>query len=166
MIIILKNNESLICNEFKFKCAIGKKGKTNNKKEGDKKTPKGIFSLGDLYYRADRKRPPKTKLNCIKIKKNMGWCDDVNSEKNYNRLIKINKNFKFRYEKLYRKDKSYDYFIVINYNTKKPKKNKGSAIFLHLTKKFKKTLGCVALKENDFLILSKIINKKTKIKII
>jgi len=165
MIIILKDNESLICDDFKFKCSIGKKGKTKNKKEGDKKTPKGTFSIGNLYYRADRKKPPETSLNCIKIKKNMGWCDDVNSKK-YNKLIKIDKNFKSGYEKLYRRDKIYDYFIVINYNTKKTKKNKGSAIFLHLAQNFKKTLGCIALKESHFLILVKIINKNTKIKII
>ena len=164
MILILKNNESLIYDEFKFKCTIGKKGKTKNKKEGDKKTPKGIFGLGDLYYRADKKKPPETKLNCVKIKKDMGWCDDINSKK-YNKLIKINKNFKFSYENLYRKDKIYDYFIVINYNTKKPKKNKGSAIFLHLTLNFRKTLGCIALEEKKFLILAKLINKSTKIKI-
>ena len=118
MIIILKNNESLICDEFKFKCAIGKKGKTKIKKKEIKKTLKAPFKLGDLYYRADRKKP-ETKLNCIKIKKNMGWCDDIRSTKYYNKLIKINKNFKFKYENLFPKDKLYDLFIVINYNTKK-----------------------------------------------
>jgi L,D-peptidoglycan transpeptidase YkuD (ErfK/YbiS/YcfS/YnhG family) len=45
------------------------------------------------------------------------------------------------------------------------KKNKGSAIFLHLTNNYKKTLGCVALKKKDMFILLKIINSKTKIKI-
>ena len=62
MIIILKNNESLICNEFNFRCSIGKKGKTINKLEGDKKTPKGTYKLGDLYYRADRKKNLKQNL--------------------------------------------------------------------------------------------------------
>ena len=51
-------------------------------------------------------------------------------------------------------------------NKKKPKKSKGSAIFLHLTSNYKKTQGCVAIKEKDMLILLKLINKKTKIKII
>ena len=50
--------------------------------------------------------------------------------------------------------------------TKKPKKNKGSAIFIHLTRNYQKTQGCVAIKEKDMLILLKLINKKTKIKII
>ena len=45
MIIILKNKERLICDDFIFKCAIGENGKIKNKKEGDKRTPKGLFSL-------------------------------------------------------------------------------------------------------------------------
>ena len=55
--------------------------------------------------------------------------------------------------------------IPINYNMKKTSLGKGSAIFLHLTKNFKSTLGCVALNRKDFLILLKLINKKTKIKL-
>ncbi len=163
MIIILKNNESLICDDFKFKCVIGSGGKTLNKIEGDKKTPKGTFSLGNLFYRSDRKKKPETILKCRKINKKMGWCDDLNSKTKYNKLIKINKNSKLKYEKLFRKDSIYDFLIPINYNTGKTIKGKGSAIFIHLTKNYKKTLGCIALKEKDFLILVKIIKKNTKI---
>ena len=93
----------------------------------------------------------------------MGWCDDVNS-KFYNKPIKIDKNIK--HEKLFRNDKKYDLIIPIKYNFKNPIKNKGSAIFIHLTNNYKKTLGCIALKQNDLLILLKLIHKKTKIKII
>ena len=70
-----------------------------------------------------------------------------------------------KHEKLFRKDNLYDYLIVINYNIGKIKKNKGSAIFVHLTKNYKPTAGCVALKKKDFIILAKLINNKTKIKI-
>ena len=75
----------------KVKCAIGKRGITSNKKEGDKKTPKGVFKLGNLYFRKDRIKKPKTSLKCIEIKKNMGWCDDIRFPKKYNKLIKIEK---------------------------------------------------------------------------
>ena len=163
MQLILKNKDTLLFDEFKFKCSIGKKGITSNKTEGDKKTPKGIFSLGTLFYRKDRHLNLVTKLKKIPIKKNMGWCDDVNSE-NYNKQIIINK--KIKHEKLFRKDKLYDLLLPINYNSKKPIKNKGSAIFIHLTKNYEKTLGCISLKEKDFLILLKVINRKTKIRII
>ena len=162
MIIKVKNKETLEIDLFKFKCSIGKKGFTKNKFEGDKKTPIGLFSIGDLYYRKDRISKFDTKLKSIKIKKSMGWCDDINS-KNYNKLINVKE--KIRHEKLYRNDYKYDLFIPINYNTKPIIKNKGSAIFIHLTKNYKKTAGCIALSKKDFFILLKLIDKKTKIKI-
>ena len=74
----------------------------------------------------------------------------------------MSKNYK--YEKLYRNDFKYNYILVINYN-QKPIPFKGSAIFIHLTKNYKPTIGCIALNEKDFLILIRLINKKTKIKI-
>ena len=163
MRIILKNKETLLCDDFVFKCTIGKKGITSKKFEGDKKTPRGIFSLGPVFFRKDRVDDPITKLRKIEIRKNMGWCDDIKSKK-YNKLIKINNNIK--HEKLFRKQNIYDLLVPINYNTSNPKKNKGSAIFLHLTNNYKKTAGCVALKKRDMLILIKLINKNTKIEII
>ena len=163
MLIIVKNKDTLLYNDFKFKCVVGKKGTTTNKIEGDFKTPRGIFRLGPLYFRKDRVSIPLSKLNKLQIKKNMGWCDDINS-KFYNKPIRVKK--KIRCERLFRKDKIYDLLIPIKYNTIRPKRNKGSAIFLHLTHNYKKTQGCIAIKKKDMLILLKLIDKKTKIKII
>ena len=164
MTIIVKNKETLIFDDFEFQCCVGKKGIIKNKIEGDKKTPKGTFSLGNLYYRKDRHPKPLTKLKCIPIKKNMGWCDDVKSKKYYNKLVKGNNEVK--QEKLFRRDYKYDFIIPINYNTKNIKLGKGSAIFLHCSNNLKPTLGCVALSKKNFLILLKLVNKKTKIKIV
>ena len=163
MIIHVKNKDTLLFDDFIFKCCIGKKGFTNKKIEGDKKTPLGKYLLGPLFYRKDRNKKPKTKLKIIEIKKNMGWCDDVNHKK-YNKLININK--KIKCEKIFRNDYKYDYMILIKYNYNHTKKNKGSAIFLHLTKNYKKTLGCIGINKRDMLILLKLINKKTKIQIL
>ena len=163
MQIIVKNKDTLLYDEFIFKCSTGKKGITSKKIEGDKKTPKGTYALGPVYFRKDRLSKPLTKLKTIQIKKNLGWCDDINS-KFYNKPIKTNK--RIRHEKLFKKNKNYDLLIPIKYNTTNPLKNKGSAIFLHLTKNYKKTFGCVALKKKDMLLLLKLINRKTKIKII
>ncbi len=163
MTILVKNKHTLQIDEFKFRCCIGKKGSTNNKKEGDKKTPKGTFAIENLYFRKDRKKKPTTLLKCIQIKKSMGWCNDVRFKKNYNKLIKINKMIK--HEKLKRKDYKYDFLIPIKYNFNKSINGLGSCIFIHLTKDYKPTAGCVALKEKDFLIMLKLINKNSKIRI-
>jgi len=162
MIILLKNKQRLVIDSFVFKCCLGKRGVTQFKKEGDLKTPKGIFKIENLYYRKDRIKKPNTKLKCIVIKKNMGWCDDVKSNK-YNQLIKVNNGIS--HEKLYRRDYKYDLFIPIKYNFIKPKRGKGSCIFLHLTKNYHPTSGCIALSKKNFLIMLKLIEKKTKIKI-
>lgn len=162
MIINLKNKHILEVDDFQFRCCIGKNGIKKIKFEGDKSTPAGLFRLLNLYYRPDRIDNLKCKINKIKIKKNMGWCDDPESKK-YNQLIKINSEKKF--EKLYRKDHKYDLLIELDFNRVKTIPNKGSAIFLHLTNNYKPTAGCVAIKKKDFLILLKIIKKNTYLKI-
>ena len=159
MLIKLINKNKLIVDEFIFQCCIGKNGITNNKIEGDFKTPKGKFNLGDLFYKY-KKDVKESNLNKKKIKKSMGWCNNINS-KNYNKLIKISKNEK--YEKIFRKDYKYDLMIPIEYNFKKVIPNKGSPIFLHITKNYKGTAGCIALSKKDFLIMIKILDKRNQI---
>ena len=160
MIIKLINKDTLIVDKFKLKCCVGKNGISKNKVEGDFKTPSGKFELGNLYWRSDKVKKPTTKLLCKKINNNIGWCNDSKS-KFYNKQIRTNK--KIKHEKLFRSDYKYDYLIHIKYNYYKTKKNKGSAIFIHLSKNYKPTAGCIAVKKKDFLILAKIINKKTRI---
>lgn len=160
---IIVKKDTLLYGEFKFKCSIGKNGKTIKKVEGDGKTPKGLYSLGPLYFRKDIFPNLSIKLKKIEIKKYLGWCDDVKS-RFYNKPIKVNN--KIKHESMYRKDRKYDLLIPINYNTVKIKKNKGSAIFIHLTKNYEKTEGCIAIKKKDMTILLKLINKKTKIRIV
>jgi len=159
MNIIIKKN-LLLYKGYKIKCSIGKSGINSSKKEGDLTSPKGQFKLGLLYYRKDRIKHLKCKIKKKIIKKNMGWCDDSRSKK-YNR--EINFPFKYRAEKLYRKDKIYDILINIKYNYQPTKKKRGSAIFLHLTNNYKTTLGCIAISKNNFLKIIPLINKNTKI---
>ena len=163
MLILLKNKYTLQVENFFFKCVIGLNGTSKRKKEGDKKTPKGIYEIENLYYRRDRIKKIETKLKLIEIKKSMGWCDDIKNKKNYNKLININE--KTKHEKLLRKDNKYDLLIPIKYNFKKRILSKGSCIFIHLTKNYKPTAGCIALSKKDFLIMLKLIGRKTKIKI-
>ena len=111
-----------------------------------------------ILYRKDRIKKLQTKLKKIEIKKDMGWCDDIRLPQKYNKLIKSENNIK--HEKLKRKDYKYDMMIPIKYNFKKPISGLGSCIFIHLTKDYKPTAGCVGLKEKDFLIMLKLITKK------
>tara|TARA_B100000989_G_scaffold70419_1_gene49265 strand:- start:29 stop:523 length:495 start_codon:yes stop_codon:yes gene_type:complete len=163
MIIYLENKHSLRVDDFKFRCCIGKKGLSTNKREGDNKTPRGFFKIGNLYFRNRRLSKLDTILKSNKIKKNMGWCNDVKYPKKYNNLIKL--PFKGKHEKLYRSDHKYDLLIPILYNFENKVVGQGSCIFLHLTNNYKPTAGCIALKKKDFLIMLKLLNKNNKIKI-
>ncbi len=164
MTIIVKNKESLVIDDFRFRCCVGKRGVSKLKREGDKKTPKGLFKIGNLFYRKDKNKKPLTKLKCIPINKKMGWCNDTKNKNKYNKLIYINKSIK--HEKLFRADTKYDFLIPITYNTKKRILKKGSAIFIHITKNYKGTDGCIALIKKDFLIFLKLVKPKMKIKIV
>ena len=138
--IIVKKSGYLKYKNFKFRCALGKAGIKEKKLEGDNITPRGTYNIIKNLT---------TRITKIKIKKNMGWCDDFKS-KDYNKLIKI--PFKYSYEKLFRTDHIYDLVILINYNYKPIIRNKGSAIFIHIAKKnYQKTAGCIALKKKTLI---------------
>ena len=159
---ILINKNYLIYNKLKVKCAIGKNGIGYKKKEGDLITPSGIFRIKYILYRKDRVKI-KTKLKKRAIKKDMAWCDDSKSSQ-YNKLVKL--PFVYNHEKLFKKENIYDIILILNYNMNPVKKNKGSAIFIHVAKNnFKKTEGCVAIKKINLIKLLKEISPGTKVKI-
>jgi L,D-peptidoglycan transpeptidase YkuD (ErfK/YbiS/YcfS/YnhG family) len=159
--IIINKSGYLKYKDLKFKCALGKSGIGNKKIEGDNITPRGIFNIIKIYYRKNRLKKLSSKFTPIEIRKNMGWCDDPKSRK-YNHPIKL--PTKYSHEILYRRDNIYDLILVLNYNIKPTIKNKGSAIFIHVTKKnYKKTAGCIALKKSDLICLVKEITKNTKV---
>ena len=160
MDVILKN-KFIYFRDYKAKCAIGKRGITSKKVEGDKCTPRGRFKFKYIFFRRERVKNIDSKLKVIPIKKNFGWCDDVNFPSHYNKKIIVNN--KIRHEKLHRDDNKNDLLIPIKYNFDKPKVPNGSCIFLHLTNDYKPTEGCIALSKTDFLILLKLIKSNTKI---
>ena len=161
---ILINKKYLNYYKYKVKCSVGKRGIGYKKKEGDLITPVGLYRIKYILYRKDRIKRLKTKIKTIAIKKNMGWCNDSKSKK-YNQLIKLPSNNS--YEKLYKKENVYDIILVLNYNMSPIIKNKGSAIFIHVSRKnYKKTEGCVALKKTHLIEILKKLQKKTKVKIV
>ena len=161
---ILIKNKKLSFNNYKVKCSVGKRGIGVKKREGDQITPKGKFKIKYILYRKDRVPNLKTKLKKMVINKNMGWCDDPKSEF-YNKLIKL--PFKYNFERLYRSDNIYDIILVLNFNMNPVKKNKGSAIFIHVAKKnFQPTQGCIALNKSELIKLVKSIKKNSVVNII
>jgi len=160
---ILINKKYLTLNNYKAKCALGKRGIGYKRKEGDLITPKGTYKVKYILYRKDRVKKIQTKIKKIAIRKDMGWCDDPKS-RDYNKLIKL--PYAYSYEKIFRKENNYDIILILNYNMNPVIKNKGSAIFIHIAKKnYKKTDGCIALKKAHLLKIIKRINKNTTIKI-
>ena len=160
---IIINNKYLSFNDYKAKCAVGKRGIGHKKKEGDLITPSGKYKIKYILYRKDRVKKIKTKIRKIVIKKNMGWDNDPSS-KQYNKLITLPSAFS--YEKLYKKENIYDIILVLDYNMRPVIKNKGSAIFVHVAKNnYKKTEGCVALRKVHLLKIIKKIKFNTNVMI-
>lgn len=125
---------------FTTKAFIGKNGITNDKKEGDGKTPIGKYNLGLAFGTHN-----KVKFsNYIKINENLHWIDDIDS-KFYNQLVDITKVKKDwnSSEHLIQYSKQYEYTIEIKTNPKNIP-GKGSAIFLHCSVD-RPTAGCVAI---------------------
>ena len=160
--IVINKSGYLKYKNLELKCTLGKAGIGIKKREGDNITPKGTYKIINIFYRKDRIKKISSKFKLIGITKKIGWCDDPRSEY-YNQLIKL--PTEYSHEKFFRKDNIYDLVLVLNYNMKPIIKNKGSAIFIHVAKKNKKTAGCIALSKMDLITLIKKIDKKTKIKI-
>src|SRR3954470_15609079 len=68
--------------------AIGPGGIAVKGGEGDGITPRGIFPIREIFYRADRIAAPKVKLKLRPIAENDGWCD-APEDVSYNRLVTL-----------------------------------------------------------------------------
>lgn len=146
-----------------YRCALGRGGFKENKKEGDGTTPAGTFKLREVLYRADRMARPKTQLPVREIKESDGWCDDVKSP-NYNKLIKLPTEEK--HEKLFRDDEVYDLIVVLGYNDEPVVPGLGSAIFMHIARPtYSPTEGCIALEKSELLKILETCDSETTIRI-
>lgn len=136
---------------LKANAHIGKRGVTMNKKEGDLKTPLGVFKLGIVF---GIHKKIDTKMKYMQIKENHCWVDDVSS-KYYNMLVdcgKVDRDWNSS-EHLIDYSEQYEYAVEIEYN-KCRKKGKGSAIFLHCDTG-KPTAGCIAISKEKMIELLK-----------
>ena len=158
-----KNNykADFIFNKKVFNCFIGKNGIGKKTREGDKKTPRGIFRINYILYRKDKFNYLKCNFKKIPIVQSTVWSTD-SKDIQYNQIRK--KPCGFEHEKMFRSDNCYDLIAVLNYNTKLTKKFRGSAIFVHCKeKKNKFTEGCIAINKLEFIEMLKTLTKSCKI---
>jgi L,D-peptidoglycan transpeptidase YkuD (ErfK/YbiS/YcfS/YnhG family) len=137
----------------RLRCALGRAGISQEKREGDGASPAGSFLMRGLFYRADRIARPASGLTLRAIAPSDGWCDDP-ADAAYNKPVAI--PYKARAEPLWRADGLYDLVVPLGYNDDPVVPGKGSAIFLHVARAdYGPTEGCVALARADLLALLK-----------
>jgi L,D-peptidoglycan transpeptidase YkuD (ErfK/YbiS/YcfS/YnhG family) len=123
----------------------------NDGREGDGKTPLGLYNLRFGLYRADRLPRPRSDLLFHPLKADDGWCDAPNDPA-YNRFIQH--PYAASHEKLWREDGAYDVILIMSHNDSPPGPNLGSAVFIHCRQPdHRPTLGCLALSAPDMWTL-------------
>ena len=148
---------------YRWPCAFGRAGISPNKKEGDGVTPRGVYVLRRVLYRADKIQRPMTGLAIQRTAPDMGWCDAV-GDRNYNR--KIRHPYPVSAEQLWRDDELYDLVVVLSHNERPRIQGRGSAVFMHVARPgFRPTEGCIALRKSDLRKLLKRAGRQAKIRI-
>lgn len=142
MMFTKNNNEIWYSNDLDTYGYIGYNGITYNKQEGDKKTPAGLYSIGQAFYINDK---PQTGLNTFQITPDTYWVDDANS-KFYNQKVIGTENKDWNSAESMYYISNYIYGFTINYNTSPIKSGEGSAIFFHVGSTA--TAGCIATQED------------------
>jgi L,D-peptidoglycan transpeptidase YkuD (ErfK/YbiS/YcfS/YnhG family) len=134
-----------------YRAALGARGVSLFKEEGDKTTPGGTLPLRRVLYRADRVKPPLCSVPLEPIGRADGWGDDP-LHRDYNRMVRL--PHAGRCEELWRTDGLYDVIGVLGWNDRPVERNRGSAIFLHVARAdFGPTEGCIALSLADLLLV-------------
>jgi len=135
------------------RCALGKGGvvAAPDKREGDGKSPLGVWPIRRVLFRPDKGDRPATRLPTKAMERDDGWCD-APGDPAYNRPVKL--PHPASAERMWRDDDVYDLVCVLAHNDDPPVSGLGSAIFLHLARPdYAPTEGCVALSREDMLDL-------------
>jgi L,D-peptidoglycan transpeptidase YkuD (ErfK/YbiS/YcfS/YnhG family) len=144
-------------------CALGRRGKSFRKHEGDGASPCGTWPVRYAYYRADRLRRPRTGLQLVPLQKDTGWCD-ASGDRHYNQPV--THPYPASAERLWRDDGLYDVVVVLGYNDAPRIHSRGSAIFLHVARPgYLPTEGCVALVRPDLIWLLGRLTANTRLMI-
>jgi L,D-peptidoglycan transpeptidase YkuD (ErfK/YbiS/YcfS/YnhG family) len=145
------------------RAAVGAGGVRPNKREGDRATPTGTFSLPFGMYRRDRIDLPNTDLPMTPLREAHAWVDDPNDPK-YNQLVEL--PYPSHTESLWRTDGIYDLLVVVGYNMNPTQPGAGSAIFLHIARPdFSPTDGCIAVSRDVLLKLIPLLGSDSTLSI-
>lgn len=125
----------------------------NQKKEGDQKSPAGLFRFGTAFGYAPASevsfKVPYAPISETQI------CVEDSKSRYYNQIVdekEVTKDWKNR-ESMLRKDEQYKWGIFVKHNMP-AKAEAGSCIFFHLWRKpGSGTLGCTAMAEENMLAL-------------
>lgn len=138
---------------------VGKNGITSSKREGDGKTPTGIYSFGQAFGVAGN---PGTSRGWLQVNNNHYWVDDVNSSY-YNRLVDASQTgIQWNSaEHLVSYPTAYKYAIAVNYNAACTS-GAGSAIFLHCSTGGS-TAGCISVSQSNMIQILRNLQNDTLI---
>lgn len=146
-------------------CALGRAGAGLKTREGDGRSPLGVFALRRAHFRADRVMRTPTGLPLRRIRPGDWWCD-LPEDRAYNRLVTHRAPPPESQEWLQRADGLYDLIVEIGFNDGPVVRNRGSGIFWHVARPgFTPTAGCVATSREALLKLLPRIGRRTRIRI-
>jgi L,D-peptidoglycan transpeptidase YkuD (ErfK/YbiS/YcfS/YnhG family) len=129
------------------------------KREGDGKTPSGIYPLEFAFGYASS---IDTKMVYRQATEEDIWVDDPASP-DYNQWVRKGETRAKSFEEMRRSDGLYKYGIIIGYNRNPVVKSFGSAIFFHVWKgEGRPTAGCVAMSEEDIAALLRWLDASQK----
>jgi D-alanyl-D-alanine dipeptidase len=127
------------------------------KKEGDGKSPAGIFRLSGLFGYQDI----KSNMNSLKVN-DRTFCVDDSKSVYYNQIVStdtLKKDWDSA-ETMLMKSDVYKFGIFVDYNVNPAKAQAGSCIFMHIwSGSNSPTAGCTAMKETDILKLINFLDK-------
>ncbi len=153
----------LECGGRRFRCALGRSGRSYRKREGDGTSPRGAWPIRAVLFRRDRSHVLQSGLQRLSIRPNDGWCD-ASADPNYNRPVAH--PYRASAERLWRADGLYDIVVVLGYNDRPRRRGGGSAIFMHLARRdYGPTAGCIALSRRDLQIILAMIRIGSSVRI-
>lgn len=147
--LIVQGGHLLLPDGARLRCAVGRGGIVDDKREGDGGTPRGTWPLRCVLWRPDRVPRPRTQLNALPLAPWDGWCD-APGDARYNSYVPL--PYAASCERLWRDDAVYDVIVMLGYNDAPVVDGRGSAIFMHVARDgYTPTEGCVALALPDLL---------------